>query len=53
MGTGDLSITTNNDVTFPGGTYYFHNFTKTGNGALHVAAGDSVDIYISGALDLQ
>jgi hypothetical protein len=53
LGTGDLSITTKDNVTFPAGTYYYHNFTNIGNGALRVAAGDSVDIYISGALDLQ
>lgn len=44
--TGDLDINGDGDTVFPGGTYYFRDFTKTGDGEMLVAPGETVEIFI-------
>ncbi|NNF06502.1 MAG: hypothetical protein HKN21_07055 [Candidatus Eisenbacteria bacterium] len=50
--TGDLSIHGGATSTFPAGTYYFRNFTKTGTGHMEIAVGDEVEIFISEDMQL-
>lgn len=51
--TGNQTIAGQQDATFSTGTYYFHDFTQSGQGDLVVPAGQSVQIYVSGTLSIQ
>lgn len=51
-GSGDLTIGGGDDATFPNGTYYYHDFKKSGSANMIVPAGATVEIYISGQLDV-
>jgi hypothetical protein len=48
--TGNISIQGGPDIILDAGTYYFHNFSKKGDNALVVPAGDTAIVYISGSL---
>lgn len=52
-GTGDITFNAAVATQFPSGTYYYHNFAHPGTGALQVAAGATVVIYISGQATLS
>ncbi len=50
--TGDQSIGGSADAVFTSGTYYYHNLSKTGNSSMIVPAGNMVEIYLSGSLQV-
>ncbi len=45
----EFRINGNKSVTFPAGTYYFTDFRVSGQATVNIAAGDTVNIYFSGA----
>ncbi|MGH7481366.1 MAG: DUF7305 domain-containing protein, partial [Longimicrobiales bacterium] len=49
---GALTLS-NADLVLPSGTYYFSSITASGNSSLQPAAGASVDIFVSGAVDFS
>ena len=51
--TGDINITGGSVVTFDGGTYFYHDFSKGGGSTMDVPVGATVQIYVSGALSVS
>ena len=50
--TGNINITGGSVVTFAGGTYYYHDFSKGGSSEMDVPPGVVVQIYVSGAMSI-
>lgn len=50
--TGNINITGGSVVTFAGGTYFFHDFSKGGGSEMDVPVGAVVDIYVSGNVSI-
>ena len=50
--TGVLDLRTSTDKFFTSGVYYFHDLLKGGDGQMIVAAGDTIDIFIDGTMQL-
>jgi hypothetical protein len=50
---GDILLTGGTDKTFAGGTYYYRDFRKVGNGKMVIPVGQKVTIFISGQLDIS
>ncbi len=51
--TGDINVAGGSVVTFNGGTYFYHDFSKGGSSEMDVPLGAVVQIYVSGTLSVS